>query len=116
MTRSTRPFALVATAVLVVLSFAACNKDTTKIKDILDDPARFTGTVRIEGDVKESVGVLGTGAYEVDDGTGSIVVVAQTTGVPRQGAHVGVEGTVKPGFTLGTRTLTVIMEEKRVTP
>ena len=116
MTRPRRPFALVALATLVALSFVGCNKDTTKIKDILDDPARFTESVRIEGDVKESLGVLGTGAYEVDDGTGSIVVVAQTGGVPRKGAHVGVEGTVKPGFTLGTQTLTVIMEEKRVTP
>jgi hypothetical protein len=105
----------VACAVLLV-TLAGC-KGTTPIKEILDDPSRFgSETVRIQGDVTESVGVLGTGAYQVDDGTGTITVVSQSGGVPRQGAKVGVEGTVRPAFTLGSQTLTVLMESKRVAP
>ena len=104
-------------AVLSVAGLAAGCKGTTPIKELLDDPARFgTETVRIQGEVKESVGVLGTGVYELDDGTGTIPVVTRSGGVPRQGAKVGVEGTVRPAFTLGSKTLTVFMEEKRVTP
>lgn len=106
---------LVACAVLLV-TLAGC-KGTTPIKEILDDPSRFgSETVRIKGDVTESVGVLGTGAYQVNDGTGTITVVSQSGGVPRQGAKVGVEGTVRPAFTLGSQTLTVLMEAKRVSP
>jgi hypothetical protein len=107
---------LVSVTLLVACVLAGC-KDTTPIADILDDPARFgSETVRIQGDVKNSVGVLGTGVYELDDGTGTIPVVAKSGGVPREGARVGVEGTVRPAFTLGSQTLTVFMEEKRVSP
>ncbi len=103
--------------VLVALIAVAGCKGTTPIKEILDDPARFgTETVRIAGDVTESVGVLGSGVYQVDDGTGTITVISKAGGVPRQGAKVGVEGTVKPAFTLGSRTLTVLMEERRRAP
>lgn len=115
--RSASAAILLAAALAVVGAGAGCKDDTTPIKDLLDDPGRFgTETVRIQGEVMESVGVLGTGVYELSDGTGTIPVVAKSGGVPRQGAKVGVEGTVRPAFTLGSRTLTVFMEEKRVSP
>ena len=108
--------ALFAVLVVVAGALAGC-KGTTPIKDLLDDPARFKGqTVRIAGDVTSSVGVLGAGVYEVKDATGSIPVVAKGGGVPREGAQVGVEGRVEAGFTLGTKSLTVFVEEKRYTP
>ena len=98
---------------LVVLAGAGC-KGTTSISEILDDPSRFTDQkVRIAGDVTASVGVFGTGMYEVDDGTGTLAVVAKGGGVPRQGAKIAVEGRIRPGFTLGTQTLTVMIEERR---
>lgn len=109
--------ALLGTLVLAAVALAGCKDSTTPIKDILDDPARFQdGKVRIQGEVTSSVGVFGTGAYEVSDGSGKIVVVSKSGGVPREGARVGVEGVVRPGFTLGTQTLTVLMEERRFTP
>ena len=90
--------------VLVAMMAVAGCKGATPIKQILDDPARFgSEKVRIEGNVTESVGLLGSGIYEVDDGTGKIAVVSKDGGgVPRQGARVGVEGTVKPAFTVGS--------------
>jgi hypothetical protein len=90
-------------AVLGALLLTAC-PGTKSIKELLDDPSRFDGkTVRIAGDVKQSVGALGVGAYQVSDGTGTLTVVSQGgNGTPRVGARVGVEGTFRSAFTLGT--------------
>jgi hypothetical protein len=65
--------------------------------------------------VTDAVAVLGVGAYKVKDDTGTITVVSKTTGVPREGAKVGVEGTVQTGYTIGTQSLTVLVESKRQT-
>jgi hypothetical protein len=99
-----------------VVALAGC-KGVTPIKDLLDDPSRYEGqTVRIAGTVESSVGVLTVGAYKLDDGTGTITVVSKASGVPRQGAKVGVQGKVKAAFTLGSESLTVFLEDKRFTP
>ncbi len=101
----------------VVALFLAC-QGTTPIRRLLDDPGQYEGkTVRIAGEVKTSVGALGLGAYEVEDTTGRIPVVIQSGGAtPRVGARVGVQGEFRSAFTLGTRSVAVIMEEKRRTP
>ena len=107
-----RAFALTVLA-LGVVALAGC-KGTTPIKQLIDDPARFAGqTVRIAGTVESSVGVLTVGAYKLNDGTGTITVVTKTSGVPREGAKVAVEGEVKSGFTLGNESLTVFVESRR---
>ena len=72
--------------------------------------------MRIAGDVVSATGVLGTGVYQVDDGTGKIYVVTKSGGVPREVAKVGVEGEVKNGYTIGTESLTVLLETKRSSP
>ena len=104
-------------AVLGVLLMAAC-PETKSIKELLDDPGRYDGeTVRIAGQVTEAAGVLGVGGYQVNDGTGTLTVVAEGgSGTPRVGAKVGVEGTFRSAFTLGTRTLAVLMEKERKSP
>jgi hypothetical protein len=102
-----------ASLTLAIVALSGC-KGTTPIKSLLDDPARFAGqTVRIAGTVESSVGVLTVGAYKLNDGTGTITVVTKTSGVPREGAKVGVEGQVKSGFTLGSESLTVFVESRR---
>ena len=104
---------LVALATLALLS---C-KGTTPIKTLLDDPARFNGkTVRIAGQVELAAGALGVGAYQVNDGTGTLAVVSSTSGAPREGAKVGVEGTLRSAFTVGNVSATVLVEERRYTP
>jgi hypothetical protein len=106
-----------AFATLGLLLLAAC-PGAKPIKELLDDPARFDGqTVRIAGEVTQSVGALGVGAYQVTDETGTLTVVSQGgQGTPRVGAKVGVEGEFRSAFTLGTRTVAVLMEEKRKSP
>ena len=89
----------------------------TPIKTLMDDPARFDDkTVRVVGEVGESVGALGVGAYQLNDSTGTISVVSEGGGAPRSGARVGVEGTFKAVYTLGPRSGAVIVEKHRYTP
>lgn len=103
---------ILATAALIL----AC-KGTTPIKTLLDDPQQFDGkTVRIAGEVRGSVGALGFGAYQVNDGTGTLSIVSEGGGVPRQGAKVGVEGTFHSAYTLGSQSVAVLVEQRRYTP
>lgn len=108
------PLWILATAALLL---AAQCKGTTPIRELLDDPSHYDGkTVRIAGEVKSAAGVLGFGGYEVDDGSGSLPVVSQAGGAPKEGARVGVEGTFRSAFTLGTKTGAVLVEQRRYTP
>jgi hypothetical protein len=108
------PYGLVT---LAFLFLTAC-PGTTPIKELLDDPSRFDGkTVRIAGQVKESIGALGVGIYQIDDGTGTLVVVSKAgNGTPRVGASVGVEGEFRSAFTLGAQTAAVLLEQRRKAP
>jgi hypothetical protein len=56
------------------------------------------------------------GAYRINDGTGTMNVVSQGLGAPREGAEVGVEGTFRSVFTFGDESGAVIMEKDRFDP
>ena len=114
MTRRILPWIAVFLGLALI---AGCKGGTTSIKTLLDDPGRFNNqTVRVAGDVTHAVGALGYGAYQLNDGTGTITVVSKASGAPREGAKVGVEGQFKSAFTLGTESEAVIMETQRFTP
>jgi hypothetical protein len=116
-TRLITRFALLAVIGAALVSGLGCRGGVTPIKTLLDDPARFDGkVVRIAGTVGLSAGALGYGAYRVDDGTGTLSVVSQENGAPREGAQVGVEGTFKAVYTLGTQSMAVLLEDRRYTP
>src|ERR1043165_3110873 len=90
--------------------FTACPSQTN-IARINANPARYRGKeVGIVGRVTDSYGVLGNGAYEIDDGTGRIWV-ATTRGVPARGARVGTKGYVHNGFTFAGRSFGTVIEE-----
>ena len=96
--------------------FLACNEKTTRIQTLLNDPAQYDGkTVRIAGEVQDAVGILGYGAYEVKDETGTLPVVSKGGGAPTRGARVGVEGTFHAAYTLGTQSRAVLVEKQRYT-
>lgn len=102
---------------LAIALSAGCKSNVTPIKTLLDDPGHYDKqTVRIAGTVGSSVGVLGYGAYQVEDGTGTLTVVTKEGGAPREGAQVGVEGEFRSAFTLGSQTAAVVVESKRFTP
>jgi len=103
---------VLATIGLVLL--AACSGNRP-IKELLDNGFRFdTRTVRVVGEVKESVEALGARVYQVDDGSGSLAVWAKTgSDTPRVGSRIGVEGEFRSAFPLGSRTVPVLLEQQR---
>lgn len=101
---------------VALLLVSGCATTPTPIKTLLDDPRRFDGEdIRIVGDVESPLGALGRGTYQMNDGTGTLRVVSES-GVPRAGAHVGVEGRFWSAFTIGSQALAVLVEKERFTP
>lgn len=101
----------IAVAVFAMLMLTACPKQES-ISRIKADPDRYRDKeVGIVGRVTNSYGALGTGAYEVDDGTGRIWVVSRERGVPSKGTRIGVKGKIHQGFSFGGQTFGIVMEE-----
>lgn len=97
----------------VLLVLTGC-VGVTPIGELLDNSARYDGkTVRVEGEVQESAGGLGLGAYQVKDQTGTLTVVSEKGGPPRTGSKVGVKGRFEALITLGSKSLAVLREESR---
>ena len=95
---------------VVLVGLNACSR-TIHIKDLMDRPQEYDGkTVEIEGRVTQSAGVLGTGAYEVDDGTGKIFVISKGQGVPAQGAKTKASGRFESVFSFLGRTMAAIIQ------
>ncbi len=85
---------------------------TVRIARINADPSRYYNrTVRVGGRVVTSVGLLGTGGYQIDDGTGRIYVVSRT-GVPSSGSQVVVTGTVMGGAQILGQTVGTAIREQ----
>ena len=101
--------------VVLVLGLALVGCERTKIGDITADPGRFMNKeVNVGGQVTQSIGFMGKGIYQVDDGTGKLWVWADAKGVPSKGAHVGVKGHITPTLTfLGNNYATVMRESDR---
>jgi hypothetical protein len=103
--------ALAALPILVALFLAGC-PTRISIADINRDPGRYAGKeVTIAGRVSDSMGALGTGAFQVDDGTGRMWVMSEKYGVPANDAKVSVTGRVQQGFSFGGRSFGVILRE-----
>ena len=92
------------------LLFTSCHSQAN-VARINANPARDRGKeVGIVGTVTNSYGAMGTGAYEIDDGTGRIWV-ATRRGVPARGSRIGAKGYVHNGFTFGGRSYGTVVEE-----
>jgi hypothetical protein len=100
-------------AVLVVLAtllLAGC-PPRVKIGELAMNPGRYAGReISVAGNVSSSFGLMGVGAFQVDDGTGKIWVMSQNYGVPSKGARVGVKGRVIQGASLGGRALGLALQ------
>ena len=117
MVREDRVFKLIGRLFLTLLIVAgsliltAC-PTRTSIERINRDPGRYVGKeVAIAGHVTTAFGALGTGVFEVDDGTGRMWVFSERYGVPGNGARVGVRGRIEQGFSFGGRNFATIMRE-----
>ena len=97
--------------ILVGMAFLTACPNRESISKINGDPARYRNRdVAIAGTVRDSYGFLDRGAYEIDDGTGTMWVITQR-GVPARGSQVGAKGRVRTGFSFGGRSFGTILEE-----
>ncbi len=88
---------------------------SVKIGRINADPSRYYNrTVRVDGTVVTSVGLLGAGGYQLDDGTGKIYVLSRT-GVPSGGSRVQVTGRVSGGAQILGQTVGTVIRENHHT-
>jgi len=102
-------------AAAMLLEFAACSS-VTPIAKLLNNPGEYNGkTVEVAGQVQQSLGGLGVGAYDMKDETGSITVLSDKGSPPPSGAKITVKGIFQSLITLGTRSLSVLREQSRST-
>ncbi len=109
---------LVALVLLVAftLLLASCPR-STKISDIERDPSKYANKdVTIAGRVATSYGALGSGMYQVDDGSGSMWVYSQSYGVPGNGNKVSVTGRISQGFSFAGRSFGIILRQTQSRP
>ena len=101
--------------IILGVSFALIGCEQQKIGDVTADPGRFHNKeITVAGRVTQSFGMLGKGIYQIEDGTGSLWVLAETRGVPSKGAMVGVKGRITPTVTfMGQNYATVMRESDR---
>ena len=104
--RRARPASL-ATLAGALLLLAGC-AGITPIGELLDNPAKYDGkTVSVEGEVKESAGGLGLGAYQVKDDTGTLITFLPDGSVETTGPHEvwanGLESLICPHADRGER-------------
>ena len=95
-----RPRVAVALLALGALVSTACA--STHINQVLADPSRYRDRqVHLSGSVVDSYSFANRGVYRLGDESGQLWVVSDK-GVPRKGARVSVEGTIREGFNLGS--------------
>jgi hypothetical protein len=93
-----------------VTFFTGCPEQTS-INRLNGDPARYRNKeVLIVGEVTNSFGALGQGAYELNDETGKIWVLTDR-GVPAKGARVGAVGKFIDGVKWGGRSFGSALRE-----
>ena len=96
-------------AALLLVATSGC-ASSLKIRDLLENPGRFNGqTVQVHGVVTRGGPVM-SGAYELSDNTGTIMVILPQRGAPRDGTSLKVEGTFRSGFDYDGSKIAVILQ------
>ena len=96
------PLRCIAVTVLSMSALVATACASTSVNRILADPSRYRDReVRVSGSVVDSYSFANRGAYRIGDEGGQLWVVSDR-GVPRKGARVTVQGTIREGFNLGS--------------
>jgi hypothetical protein len=107
---------LVLAAALIAFSSAcALSIHNANISELERHPGRYQDrTVSVSGIVTDSWGLplVPYRFYRVDDGTGQITVLSQSTRMPGKGEHVRVKGKVSDVAVLGGRALGLHLREE----
>ena len=98
---------------VAVLLLAGC-PPRESIAKINRDPGRYAGKeVTVAGRVVNSFGAIGTGVFQIDDGTGTMWVFSDHYGIPGADAKIAVTGTVQQGFAFGGHNFATVLRETR---
>ena len=86
---------------------------TTPIHKILADPRDYVGkTVTVSGEVTQVFGLVFIKYFKMRDTTGEITVVTEKP-LPKVGAKIKVEGSVKEALSIGDQQVVVIVEKSQ---
>ena len=104
---------VVAAITIAMVMIAGCPTETT-VSKIQQDPHHFYNKeVALRGTVTESYGALGTGVYQLDDGTGKIWILSESYGVPSKGASVTVTGDVVETISFAGKSFSTALRQTR---
>jgi len=109
-----RRFVLIA-ALIAGSSACALSLRNPDIADLQRHPGRYQDrTVSVSGVVTSSWGVplVPFRFYKVDDGTGEVTVLSQSSRMPAKGEHVRVKGRVQDVAVLGGRPMGLHIREE----
>jgi hypothetical protein len=99
-------------ALVVIAGLQAACASSLKIRDLLENPARYDGqVVQVHGVVTRG-GPIMSGAYELSDNTGTIMVILNERGAPRDGTSLKVQGTFRSGFDYDNSRIAVILKDR----
>ena len=106
-----------STVLFAALVAGACAVRSPNIGDIQYDPGRYYDrTVVVDGVVSSAWGLpfVPFRVYKIEDGTGEMTVLSQSTRVPPKGTRVEVRGRVEEFATFGGRSLGLHIREDRL--
>src|SRR3954468_2518059 len=99
------------------LSACAASLRNPRVADLRDNPGRYQNhSVNIDGVVTSSWGLplVPYRMYKVDDGTGELTVLSQSTRMPTKGARVHVKGRVDEVGVFGGQALGLHLREEHL--
>ncbi len=103
--------ALLALVCTLAFILVGCPQQV-KIGDLTSNPSRYADKeVTITGTVTSSLGLLSTGGFQVDDGTGKIWVLSGNYGVPSKGVRASVTGKLAEGINVGGRSFALALQQ-----
>lgn len=109
--------AFLFTLVLTVGLLTAACPERTSIAAIEANPSKYLNKeIAVAGTVKNSYGVnvpftqIRGGAYEIDDGTGTMWIVTDNA-VPNKGTQIGVKGRIQNGINYNGKNYGLGMQE-----
>src|SRR4030095_1705333 len=115
MLRSTALGSLAVVALATTLGGCALSLRNPDIADLQRHPGRYQDrTVSVSGVVTSSWGVplVPFRFYKVDDGTGQVTVLSQSSRMPATGEHVRVRGRVQDVAMFGGRAVGLHLREE----
>ena len=113
--RSTVVGSIAAAGLAIALGACAVSLRNPDISELQRHPGRYTDrTVSVSGVVTNSWGVplVPFRFYKVDDGTGEVTVLSQSSRMPARGERVRVKGRVQDVAMLGGRAVGLHIREE----